>query len=40
MTVLLNCGDQPVELPEGDVMMASGPLGGVLPPDTAVWLAS
>jgi alpha-glucosidase len=37
--VLCNCGSRPVRLPEGDVVLSSGPLtGGMLPPDTAVWL--
>jgi hypothetical protein len=28
-----------VRLPEGDVVLSSGPIiGGKLPPDTAVWL--
>ena len=34
----LNCGTEPVALPDGDVLLASGPLDGQLPPDTAVWL--
>ena len=39
ITVVLNCGDAPVELPEGEVLMASGPVeGGKLAPDTAAWL--
>ncbi|SDC96908.1 alpha-glucosidase [Geodermatophilus telluris] len=34
-----NFGDAPVDLPEGEVLLASGPLtGGQLPPDTTVWL--
>lgn len=39
VTVLLNCGATPVELPDGEVLLASGPIGGTLPPDTAVWLS-
>ncbi len=40
LTVVCNCGSRPVRLPPGDVVIASGPLeGGLLPPDTAVWLA-
>ena len=40
LTVVCNCGSRPVRLPRGDVVVASGPLeGGLLPPDTAVWLA-
>lgn len=39
LTVVLNCGASPVELPAGEVLLASGPLeGGLLPPDTAAWL--
>ena len=38
VTVVLNCGTEPVELPAGRVLMASGPVGATLPADTAVWL--
>ena len=39
VTVVLNCGTEPVELPEGEVLIASGPLDGRrLPGDTAAWL--
>ena len=38
VTVVLNCGAGPVDLPEGEVLMASGPVAGTLPADTAVWL--
>ncbi|CAA9371116.1 DUF3459 domain-containing protein, partial [uncultured Nocardioides sp.] len=39
LTVALNCGTAPVPLPAGEVIASSGDLpGGVLPPDTAVWL--
>ncbi|CAA9404446.1 MAG: GH13_30 / GH13_23 / GH13_17 / GH13_40 / GH13_ 31 / GH13 / GH13_29 / GH13_36 / GH13_16 / GH13_35 / G H13_20 / GH13_4 / GH13_2 / GH13_1 / GH13_21 / GH13 _19 / GH13_37 / GH13_26 / GH13_34 [uncultured Nocardioides sp.] len=39
LTVLLNCGSAPVALPDGEVLLSSGPLGdGKLPADTAVWL--
>jgi alpha-glucosidase len=39
LTVVCNCGSRPVRLPAGEVLVASGPLdGGLLPPDTAVWL--
>ncbi|MFC6288161.1 glycoside hydrolase family 13 protein [Nocardioides sp. GCM10027113] len=39
LRVLLNCGDTAVDLPEGEVVIASGTLpGGKLPADTAVWL--
>ncbi len=38
LTVVLNCGPAAVELPAGELLMASGPVNGKLPPDTAVWL--
>ncbi|SEB66020.1 alpha-glucosidase [Nocardioides exalbidus] len=38
VTVVLNCGTTPVELPEGELLLASGPVDGTLPPDTAAWL--
>ena len=38
LLVVLNCGTVPVELPDGEVVVASGPLGATLPPDTAAWL--
>jgi len=38
VTVALNCGSEPAPLPEGTVLMASGPVGDSLPPDTAVWV--
>ena len=39
VTVVLNCGATPVELPEGQLLLASGPLAGDrIPADTAVWL--
>jgi alpha-glucosidase len=38
VTAVLNCGTTTMALPEGDVLMASGPLEGGLPADTAVWL--
>lgn len=35
----LNAGDEAVALPEGTLILASAPVtGGLLPPDTAVWL--
>jgi alpha-glucosidase len=40
LTVLLNCGTTPVPAPPGDRVIASGPLDGLLPPDTAVWVVS
>ncbi|WP_306370593.1 alpha-amylase family glycosyl hydrolase [Nocardiopsis sp. CC223A] len=36
--VLVNTGPEPAELPEGEVLLASGPLEDRLPGDTAVWL--
>lgn len=39
VTVVANLGEQPLELPEGDVLLASGPLEGrSLPRDTTAWL--
>ncbi|HYQ33098.1 MAG TPA: glycoside hydrolase family 13 protein [Lapillicoccus sp.] len=39
ITVVLNCGDTPVELPAGEVLLASGSVdGGTLAPDSAAWL--
>jgi alpha-glucosidase len=39
LRVVCNCGSRPVRLPSGEVLISSGPLaGGLLPPDTAVWL--
>jgi alpha-glucosidase len=39
LTVVLNAGTSPVELPPGDVVIASGDLAGrQLPPNTSVWL--
>lgn len=38
LTVVLNCGTTPVELPPGEVLMTSGPVDGTLPPDTAAWI--
>ena len=35
---MVNAGSAPVPLPDGDVLIASGPVDGALPPDTAVWL--
>jgi alpha-glucosidase len=40
LTVVLNCGAEPAELPSGEVLLSSGPLAeGLLPPDTAAWIA-
>jgi len=39
VTVLANAGDAGVELLDGEVLLASGPVDdGVLPPDTTVWM--
>jgi len=38
LTVVLNAGESPVDLPSGKVLIASGDVDGTLPPDTAVWL--
>jgi alpha-glucosidase len=42
VSVLLNAGEVAVPLPDGEVLLASGPLGaaGALPVDTAVWVRS
>ncbi len=39
LTVVINCGAEASALPAGEVVIASGPVSGVLPPDTAVWLS-
>ncbi|QTX03653.1 glycoside hydrolase family 13 protein [Agromyces archimandritae] len=36
--VVTNAGTAPVELPAGELLLASAPLDGTLPPDTTVWL--
>ncbi len=38
LTVVLNCGTSPVELPAGEVLVASAPVSDKLPGNTAVWL--
>ena len=39
VTALVNCGTSAARLPDGDVLVASGPLeDGMLPPDTAAWV--
>ncbi len=38
VTVVLNCGTEPVALPEGEVVVSSSPVDGALPPDTAAWI--
>ncbi len=40
LSVWLNAGAADVPLPAGEMVHASGPLGSVLPPDTAVWVRS
>lgn len=41
ITVIANIGTGPIELPAGDVLLASGPLDGrTVPIDTTVWLRS
>ncbi|MDI9892610.1 glycoside hydrolase family 13 protein [Microbacterium sp. IEGM 1404] len=41
VTVIANLGDTAVELPAGDVLVASGPMdGAALPTDTTVWIAA
>jgi alpha-glucosidase len=38
LTVVLNAGRRAVPMPDGEVLLASGPVGDELPADTAVWL--
>ncbi len=38
LAVAINCGNDEVALPDGELLLASGPLTEALPPDTAVWL--
>jgi alpha-glucosidase len=40
LTVVANTGVTPVPMPDGELLMASAelPQGGMLPPDTTVWL--
>jgi alpha-glucosidase len=38
VSILINTGARPVTLPEGEVLLASGPVSGELPPNTSVWL--
>lgn len=41
VTIIANIGTTPVELPAGEVLLASGPLDGrVVPTDTTVWIAT
>lgn len=37
-TVVANLGEKPVAIPEGELLLASDPIDGSLPPDTTVWL--
>jgi alpha-glucosidase len=38
VSCLVNFGPSPAELPTGgELLLASGPLDGTLPPDTCVW---
>ena len=38
LLVVLNCGTTDVDLPAGEVLIASAPVERTLPPDTAAWL--
>jgi alpha-glucosidase len=38
VTVAVNCGTGPVDLPDGEVLASSAAVDATLPPDTAVWL--
>ena len=39
VTVIANFGEEPLQLPEGEILLASGPVDGhSLPQDTTVWL--
>jgi alpha-glucosidase len=42
LRLVVNLGEHPEPLPEGEVLLASGPLvpDGHLPPDTAAWLSA
>jgi alpha-glucosidase len=40
LTVWLNAGGDPVPMPAGELVHASGPVGAELPPDTTVWVRS
>ena len=39
-TCIVNAGPSPVALPRGHVVLASGPVDGELPPDTAAWVVT
>jgi len=39
--VMVNFGEEPIEIPGGEVMIASSEMtGGLLPGDAAAWIAS
>ncbi|MDP2773271.1 MAG: DUF3459 domain-containing protein, partial [Nocardioides sp.] len=38
LTAVVNCGSEAAPLPAGELVIASGPVGDDLPPDTAVWV--
>jgi alpha-glucosidase len=38
LVCVLNTGSSPVDLPAGELLIASGPVTDVLPPDTAAWM--
>jgi alpha-glucosidase len=39
LDIICNCGSRAVRIPQGEVVLSSGPLrDGLLPPDTAVWV--
>jgi alpha-glucosidase len=40
LTLLLNCGESSAPMPAGELVIASGPVDGRVPPDTAVWVRS
>jgi alpha-glucosidase len=38
--VMVNLGEEPVEIPEGEPLLSSGDVAdGLLPADTAIWVA-
>jgi alpha-glucosidase len=40
VSVWLNTGDVALPLPAGEILLASAPVDGELPPDVAVWVRS
>lgn len=38
LTCVVNCGTAAEPLPAGKILLASGPINGDIPPDTAVWI--